>query len=156
MTNFFNQISALTKMFDINITITQQNGVMTVGLYPKAKSKEITENFPPLILNGLPEEFDTEFFDKITNAMKKTEGIISNIQFYAKQMDEKKKNAEAAATKKKEAKSTTKPVTSAVTLLSEEKPVETKKNEVKTVKEEPTIKIQEEETEEETKEDNLF
>ena len=96
-TNFFSKLSELLNGFDVNITITKTGDVLLVGIYPKAKVK-IEETLPPLLLNGTIEELDELFFTKITNAMKRTSGIVTNIAFYAKQMEVAETQAKDKAT----------------------------------------------------------
>ena len=96
-TNFFSELSLLTDNYDVNLSITKENGEITVGIYPKCKA-DAKMTFPPLILTGTIAELDEMFFDKIANAMKRTCGIMTNIGFYAKQMQQKEEQTKAKAT----------------------------------------------------------
>lgn len=106
--NFFSQLTGLLENHNIKMTIAENNGIMTVAIYPVAKMdiSNAVENLPPLIFSGKPEEIDQEFNKTIKLAMQKTGQIVSNIRLYAEQM--KKAEDEAKEKADKKSKSTAK------------------------------------------------
>lgn len=100
-TNFFTQMRELCKEHDFNMTFKAKDDTITLAIYPKAKVDVVKEDFPPLTFSATAEELDEKFFESIKNAMVKTSNIVSTISFFAKQMEEKKKQAETKALNKK-------------------------------------------------------
>lgn len=95
----FVELAELMQGFNLKMSIQKQEGQLIVSLQP-VQIGDTNESFPPLVLKGTAEEFDAEFLNKIKNAMVKTNGIMSNISFYAEQMKKKEDAVKEAAMKK--------------------------------------------------------
>jgi PRTRC genetic system protein E len=99
-TNFFEQVAGLKIDGNLLINInTDKNGLMTVSaMLSKAG------NIPPMVFTALAHELDEAFFDKLTEPVKQTKGLITNLDSYKKELDKAKKQpakdgkATAAAT----------------------------------------------------------
>ena len=99
-TNFFEQVAGLKIDGNLLINInTDKNGLMTVSaMLSKAG------NIPPMVFSALAHELDEAFFDKLTEPVKQTKGLITNLDSYKKELDKAKKQpgkdgkATAAAT----------------------------------------------------------
>lgn len=110
MSKFFSEISQYAKEFHLDMKISQNDETITVSLRPLSKSKAVDKNaFPPLILNGTPEDLDNGFFEAIKNAMSRTAGIVKNVEFYGEQMKAAEEKAKTDAAKKHAAKSAATP-----------------------------------------------
>ena len=91
-TNFFQQIAGLGFNGNFLLNIHQdETGVQTVSVVLK-KDKAV-EGLPPMLFRATAGEFDEQFFDKLTEPVKQTAGLISNIESYQKELDKAKKNA---------------------------------------------------------------
>jgi len=90
-TNFFEQIAGLGFKGNFLLNIHQDEiGVQTVSVVLK-KDKAI-DGLPPMLFKATAGEFDEQFFDKLTEPVKKTAGVISNLDSYQKELDRAKKN----------------------------------------------------------------
>ena len=110
--NFFQQISTL-GVESLEIKIVNKKNTLSVSILPKSNSKTI-ETLKPIVITGVPEELDKEFFNIVSSPIEKTVSLISNIEEYEKSLEavkavkaekEEKKKVEA---KKKEATKTEK------------------------------------------------
>ena len=109
--NFFQQISTL-GVESLEIKIVNKKNTLSVSILPKSNSKTI-ETLKPIVITGVPEELDKEFFNIVSSPIEKTVSLISNIEEYEKSLEavkaekEEKKKVEA---KKKEATKTEKSI----------------------------------------------
>ena len=107
--NFFQQISTL-GVESLEIKIVNKQNTLSVSILPKSNSKTM-ETLKPIVITGVPEELDKEFFNIVSSPIEKTVSLISNIEEYEKSLEavkavkEEKKKVEA---KKKEATKTEK------------------------------------------------
>ena len=107
--NFFQQISTL-GVESLEIKIVNKKNTLSVSILPKSNSKTI-ETLKPIVITGVPEELDKEFFNIVSSPVEKTASLISNIEEYEKSLEavkaekEEKKKAES---KKKETTKTEK------------------------------------------------
>lgn len=88
-TNFFEQIAGLKIDGNLLINVnSDKNGLMTVSaMLSKAGA------IPPMVFTALAHELDEAFFDKLTEPVKLTKGLITNLDNYQKELDKAKKNA---------------------------------------------------------------
>ena len=112
--NFFQQISTL-GVESLEIKIVNKQNTLSVSILPKSNSKTM-ETLKPIVITGVPEELDKEFFNIVSSPIEKTVSLISNIEEYEKSLEavetvkaekEEKKKVEA---KKKEATKTEKSI----------------------------------------------
>ena len=109
--NFFQQISTL-GVESLEIKIVNKNNTLSISVLPKSNSKTM-ETLKPIVITGVPEELDKEFFNIVSSPIEKTVSLISNIEEYEKSLEavkaekEEKKKVEA---KKKEATKTEKSI----------------------------------------------
>lgn len=122
--NFFQQISTL-GVESLEIKIVNKKNTLSVSILPKSNSKTM-ETLKPIVITGVPEELDKEFFNIVSSPIEKTVSLISNIEEYEKSLEavksekEEKKKAES---KKKETAKTEKS-TDKVVEKPKEKPKE--------------------------------
>jgi PRTRC genetic system protein E len=91
-TNFFQQIAGIGFKGNFLLNIHQdETGVQTISVVLK-KDKAI-DGLPPMLFKATAAEFDEQFFDKLTEPVKQTAGLISNIETYQKELEKAKKNA---------------------------------------------------------------
>lgn len=86
-TNFFEQVAGLK--IDGNLTLninTDKNGLMSVSAM---LNKAV--NIPPMVFTALAHELDEAFFDKLSEPVKLTKGLITNLDNYKKELDKAKK-----------------------------------------------------------------
>ena len=106
--NFFQQISTL-GVESLEIKIVNKKNTLSVSILPKSNSKTI-ETLKPIVITGVPEELDKEFFNIVSSPIEKTVSLISNIEEYEKSLEavkaekEEKKKVEATKTEKEEKK----------------------------------------------------
>ena len=123
--NFFQQISTL-GVESLEIKIVNKKNTLSVSILPKSNSKTM-ETLKPIVITGVPEELDKEFFNIVSSPIEKTVSLISNIEEYEKSLEavkaekEEKKKAES---KKKETAKTEKSKTEKSTDKVVEKPKE--------------------------------
>lgn len=91
-TNFFQQIAGLGFNGNFLLNIHQdEKGEQTVSVI--LKRDKAVNGLPPMLFKATAEEFDEQFFDKLTEPVKQTAGLISNLETYQKELDKAKKNA---------------------------------------------------------------
>ena len=91
-TNFFQQIAGLGFNGNFLLNINQdETGVQTVSVV--LKRDKAVNGLPPMLFKATPEELDEGFFGQLTEPVKQTSGLISNIENYQKELDKAKKNA---------------------------------------------------------------
>lgn len=99
---FFKKISEL-GVTNIDIKIVEKNGSISVSFMPKSMAKDkALELIKPLMLTGTAEELDAEFFNIISEPVKKAAGIISNVESFEKTTEEADKNKAEKKTEPKE------------------------------------------------------
>ena len=115
--NFFQQISTL-GVESLEIKIVNKKNTLSVSILPKSNSKTI-ETLKPIVITGVPEELDKEFFNIVSLPIEKTVSLISNIEEYEKSLEavnaekeekEEKKEKKKVEAKKKEATKTEKSI----------------------------------------------
>lgn len=107
--NFFQQISTL-GVESLEIKIVNKQNTLSVSILPKSNSKTM-ETLKPIVITGVPEELDKEFFNIVSSPIEKTVSIISNIEEYEKSLEavkavkaEKEEKKKAESKKKETAK----------------------------------------------------
>ena len=104
--NFFQQISTL-GVESLEIKIVNKKNTLSVSILPKSNSKTI-ETLKPIVITGVPEELDKEFFNIVSSPIEKTVSLISNIEEYEKSLEavkaEKEEKKKAESKKKETAK----------------------------------------------------
>ena len=104
--NFFQQISTL-GVESLEIKIVNKKNTLSVSILPKSNSKTI-ETLKPIVITGVPEELDKEFFNIVSSPIEKTVSLISNIEEYEKSLEavkaEKEEKKKVEAKKKETAK----------------------------------------------------
>ena len=101
--NFFQQISTL-GVESLEIKIVNKQNTLSVSILPKSNSKTM-ETLKPIVITGVPEELDKEFFNIVSSPIEKTVSIISNIEEYEKSLEDVKAvKAEKEEKKKAESK----------------------------------------------------
>lgn len=114
--NFFQQISTL-GVESLEIKIVNKKNTLSVSILPKSNSKTI-ETLKPIVITGVPEELDKEFFNIVSSPIEKTVSLISNIEEYEKSLEavkaekeeKKKEEKKKVEAKKKEATKTEKSI----------------------------------------------
>lgn len=112
--NFFQQISTL-GVESLEIKIVNKKNTLSVSILPKSNSKTI-ETLKPIVITGVPEELDKEFFNIVSSPIEKTVSLISNIEEYEKSLEavkaekEEKEEKKKVEAKKKEATKTEKSI----------------------------------------------
>lgn len=92
--NFFNQIAQLDFTGSLQLTIAkgvENNLIVLVSINNEQCGDKAKNLIPPLPLNGTPQEFDEEFFDKITAPIQKVSGLMADMENFQKQLDDAKK-----------------------------------------------------------------
>ena len=116
--NFFQQISTL-GVESLEIKIVNKKNTLSVSILPKSNSKTIEIFVKPIVITGVPEELDKEFFNIVSSPIEKTVSLISNIEEYEKSLEavkaekeekEEKKEKKKVEAKKKEATKTEKSI----------------------------------------------
>ena len=104
--NFFQQISTL-RVESLEIKIVNKKNTLSVSILPKSNSKTM-ETLKPIVITGVPEELDKEFFNIVSSPIEKTVSLISNIEEYEKSLEavkaEKEEKKKAESKKKETAK----------------------------------------------------
>lgn len=101
----FKQLESYLDNVDLNITIVKSEEKLVVSILPKAKCKDkAVETLKPILLKGTAEELDVEFGTIITKPLDKVAGIVSNIQSFEVDTEEKAKSSAANKAIKEKAK----------------------------------------------------
>lgn len=103
-TNFFQAIAALKIDGNFNLTIQQlKDGRMVVStiLNNENVGDNARKRIIPLNLTGTAKELDLEYFKTISSPIKKTSGILTNMESYLKSVEEANKNSRLEQDKKK-------------------------------------------------------
>lgn len=108
-TNFFQTLAGLqiNGGWRLNILPTKEGKmVVSVLLFDGQTDDTAAKLIQPLILEGTPLELDNGFFQGITEPMKKTSQLFSNMGQYMKGLEEAKKNSKMEQDKKGKEKKT--------------------------------------------------
>lgn len=92
---------------DLSINIKRVDNKLTVAVMPKRANlkDEAQQLMVPLILSGQPEELDAGFMQAIITPIQKTQGILTNLEVFEKQVQQVASQSKAAkATEEKESK----------------------------------------------------
>ncbi|WP_286851103.1 MULTISPECIES: hypothetical protein [Sphingobacterium] len=103
-TNFFQAIAALKIAGNLNLTIKQlEDGRMIVSttLNNDRIGDNARKNIIPLNLTATPKELDQEYFKRISTPIKKTSGLLMNMESYLKSLEEANKKSRIEQDKKK-------------------------------------------------------
>jgi len=95
-TNFFNQVQQLDFTGNLQLNIAKgvdNNLIVSVLLNNEGCGDNAKNLIPPLTFNGMPQEFDEEFFEKITAPVQKVSGLMVDMEQFQKQLDEAKKQS---------------------------------------------------------------
>lgn len=103
-TNFFQAIAALKIEGNLNITIRQLIGgkmVVSTTLNNDSVGDNACKNIIPLNLTETPKELDQQYFKTISTPIKKTSGLLTNMEAYLKSVEEANKKSRMEQDKKK-------------------------------------------------------
>ena len=130
---FFKRMSELIEGYTLQITIKKEGDQLIVLMLPKLNVKEdkVQEKIVPLNLKGTPEQLDEAFFATISEGLRQTTELQSNLSAYQDSLASADK-----AGKSKDKKSTTttgskKPAEKKPGLFDKDKNKATKKKEEK-------------------------
>lgn len=89
---------------DLSINIRKVENRLSVAVMPKRTSlkDEAQQIMVPLILNGTPEELDTQFLQAVTTPVQKAQGVLTNLETFEKQAEQmalQSRTAKSAAEK---------------------------------------------------------
>ncbi|WP_431609242.1 PRTRC system protein E [Chryseobacterium sp. 'Rf worker isolate 10'] len=94
--NFFRQIAQMNLKGNLLLTITQTQGnsiIVSVMLQNETCTDHAKEGIPPFNLRGTAEELDMGFFEKITTPMQTASGLVDNMEFFMKQLEEARRQS---------------------------------------------------------------
>ena len=88
----------LAEGTELDIHIRRVENRLCVAVMPKReKLKEgAVQSIVPLIVNGTPEELDTEFLARIARPIEKVQGILMNLETFEKQAEKAAAESKAA------------------------------------------------------------
>jgi PRTRC genetic system protein E len=92
-TNFFERLNALqvTGIWKIAIQQDADNQIKVSVLLTNDKvGDDARKLIAPLTLKGTPQELDTDFFTALQKPMQQTDGLLTNMEHYLKQLEEAK------------------------------------------------------------------
>ena len=92
-TNFFQAIAGMELQGDLKITVSKgtDNQLIVSLLLRNDKVGDDAKNLiPPMVFRGTAAEIDEAFFEKITIPLKQTDGLLTNMEQYLKQVEEAK------------------------------------------------------------------
>ena len=101
-TNFFEQIAGLAFNGTLQINIqTNDIGTLAVTLLLANPNPKITQgnNIPPMLLKATPQELDEAFFEQITEPVKQTVKLFTNLDSYQAEIEKANKKPEKANVK---------------------------------------------------------
>lgn len=90
-TNFFERIDEMKLAADLRLTISKDSeGIYTIAalLCNDKVGDNAKHTIPPMLFQGTAAELDEGFFDKLTPAAKKVDGLFVNMEQYLKQVEE--------------------------------------------------------------------
>jgi len=93
--DFFQSLTALNVIGNFKIAVgIEQAEQLTVSVLLENKVKDsATKLIPPIILRGTAKEIDEEFFNCITQPVKETAGLFTNMREYLKGVEQAKLNS---------------------------------------------------------------
>lgn len=88
----------LAEGTELGIHIRRVENRLCVAVMPqREKLKDGTgQSIVPLVVNGMPEELDTEFLAQIARPMEKVQGILMNLEAFEKQAEKAAAESKAA------------------------------------------------------------
>ena len=88
----------LAEGTELGIHIRRVENRLCVAVMPqREKLKEgAGQSIVPLVVNGTPEELDTEFLARIARPMEKVQGILMNLEAFEKQAEKAAAESKAA------------------------------------------------------------
>ncbi len=95
-TNFFQSIADMQVQGGWNIIIARGEAdtlIVSVLLTNDKAGDDASKLIPPMLLKGTPQELDEGFFAAIASPVKETSGLFANMEQYAKQLAEAKKQS---------------------------------------------------------------
>lgn len=117
----------------LTLTIKKSGQNLVASIMPDTKSvkDKAVASIQPLVLSGTPEDFENDF-EKVFEPIKKTFGLLSDLESYEKDVDETRKRTEMENKKKTETEKLKKQYASLV-LLVKKNTDESKFKDAKTV-----------------------
>ena len=101
-TNFFTVIAGMQVAGDWKMTITKGEAgglIVSVLLTNDKADDEARKLIPPMLLKGTPQELDEGFFTAIETPVKDTAALFANMEQYARQLEEAKKQSKMESDK---------------------------------------------------------
>lgn len=95
-TNFFNQITQLDFIGNLQITIAkgaENKLIVSLILQNEQCGDKAKQLIPPLNLRGTAEELDEEFFQQVTAPIQTASGLMVDMETFMKQLEEAKKQS---------------------------------------------------------------
>lgn len=95
-TNFFTQIAQMNIAGDLHITIKQgleNNFIVSVMLNNEHCGDKAKNLIVPCNLKATAEELDEDFFGTIISPLEMASGLMTNMEAFAKQLEEAQKNS---------------------------------------------------------------
>lgn len=92
-TNFFRAIADLNISGDLKLIIGKgANGEMLISLLlvNEKVGDDARKIIPPIVFKGTPQEIDEAFFDRVTQPLQNTDGLLTNMEQYLKQVEQAK------------------------------------------------------------------
>ncbi len=81
MSNFFTQMKSVIGQAEVQINIKTKGDLLTVMVLPKTTANDpALQEIQPLIMSGTPEDLDSGFIAAVRGPLKKTVGLISNVE----------------------------------------------------------------------------
>jgi PRTRC genetic system protein E len=112
---FFKELSEMmTSGTNVSLTVHNQNGILTVSVFPKAKGlkDEAQNHLQPVVLTGNAEELDVGFFDAVRQPVQKASNMLSGMKVFEeslarveaekKETQEQKRNVDKQSQARKE------------------------------------------------------
>ena len=88
----------LAEGTELDIHIRRVENRLCVAVMPKRErlKDEAAQSIVPLVVNGTPEELDTELLTQIARPMEKVQGILMNLETFEKQAEKAAAESKAA------------------------------------------------------------
>ena len=129
--NFFTKMSELIEGYTVQITIKKEGNQLIVLMVPKLniEKDEIQNEIVPLSLKGSAEQLDDAFWATVSEGLRQTTELQSNLSAYQDGLDKASKKAKSSTTGK--GKTDKKTAEKKAGLFDKDKEKDTKKTDVK-------------------------
>lgn len=108
---FFSTINEVVDGYDLNMTISKKNGVISVMVIPKPTNEKVDlSKVPPFTVSGTAKELDEGFAEAMGKAGRATTGVISSINQFSELLNKEKASQVKSAKVKTPAKKPVKKV----------------------------------------------